>query len=52
MTVDAGGLLSVTNLLESLLIPETITISGTGAGGHLELANFTVGGITGVSALM
>jgi Hint domain len=44
MTVDPGGLLDITSSLEAIGVTETITIAGTGAGGHLVLGNaFTVG---------
>ncbi len=39
MTVEASGLLDVTSALEAIGVPETITIAGTGAGGHLVLGN-------------
>jgi Hint domain len=39
MTVEAGGLLDVTNTLEAIGVTETITIAGAGAGGHLVLGD-------------
>ena len=54
MTVEAGGSLFVPFLLFSVDVPQTLTISGTGAGGHLELGTPNVGGLlsSGFSSLM
>ncbi len=43
-TVAAGGSLDVNSTLQSLQGIQTITISGTGAGGHVELTDIAVGG--------
>ena len=51
--IEAGGALIAPTLLFSNDAFETVTISGTGAGGHLELGNLTVGGlVSGKSSLM
>ena len=47
MTVEAGGLLDVTSSLEAIGVPETITIAGTGTGGHLVLGNPALVGAAG-----
>ena len=47
MTVEASGLLDVTSALEAIGVPETITIAGTGAGGHLVLGNPALVGAAG-----
>ena len=53
VTVEAGGSLFVPFLLFSVDVPQTLTIAGTGAGGHLELGTPDVGGIVAsVSSLM
>jgi hypothetical protein len=44
ITVEAGGSLHATSLLYSIDVLQTLTISGKGVGGHLELGNLTVGG--------
>jgi hypothetical protein len=36
-TINSGGLLFVTDVVESVAVTETITIAGSGAGGTLEL---------------
>jgi hypothetical protein len=53
LTIEAGGSLIVPELLYSIDIFETVTVSGTGAGGYLELGNLTVGGfVSGTNSLM
>ncbi len=53
LTIQAGGALIVPTLLFSTDAFETVTISGTGAGGHLELGDLTVGGlVSGKSSMM
>ena len=45
MIVEPGGSLFAPTLLFSIDAFETVTISGAGAGGRLELGNLTVGGL-------
>jgi Hint domain len=53
LTIEAGGALIVPTLLFSNNAFETVTISGTGAGGYLELGDLTVGGlVSGTSSMM
>ena len=53
MIVEPGGSLFAPTLLFSIDVFETVTISGTGAGGRLELGDLTVGGlVSGKSSLM
>ena len=53
MSIEPGGLLYAPILLFSVDVPETVTISGTGAGGRLELGDLTVGGfVSGFNSLM
>ena len=53
MTIEAGGALIAPALLFSNDRFETVDISGTGAGGFVELGNITVGGlVSGINSLM
>ncbi len=53
MTIEAGGALIVPTLFFSNDRFETVTISGAGAGGFVELGNITVGGlVSGINSLM
>ncbi len=53
LTIQGGGALIVPTLLFSTDAFETVTISGTGVGGHLELGDLTVGGlVSGKSSMM
>jgi hypothetical protein len=53
MIVEPGGSLFAPTLLFSNDAFETVTISGTGAGGRLELGDLTVGGlVSGKSSMM
>ena len=53
VTIEAGGSLIAPDLLYSVNRFETVTISGTGAGGYLELGDLTVGGfVSGTNSLM
>ena len=53
VTVNPGGSLFAPFLLFSVDVPQTLTISGAGVGGHLELGDLTVGGfVSGFSSLM
>jgi Hint domain len=47
LTIDAGGSLIVPTLMFSFNVLETVTISGMGAGGYLELGDLTAGGFSG-----
>ena len=53
MIVEPGGSLFAPTLLFSIDAFETVTISGAGAGGRLELGDLTVGGlVSGKSSMM
>ena len=53
MTIEPGGSLFAPLLLFSVDVPQTLTISGAGAGGHLQLGDLAVGGlVSGFSSLM
>ena len=53
MTVEAGGSLFAPTLLYSVDVSQTLTISGAGVGGHVELGDLTVGGfVSGTNSLV
>src|SRR5271166_3376721 len=47
VTVNAGGIFDITNLIsDTNSIAETITVAGTGAGGHVKLGGLAVSDTT------